>query len=87
MNFARAADKILKVHGIVKSEEPKSLPLEQVDGMTSAWGAPHIGTYIFAAKSRTRLDRAKKVLDYGPKAPSLWDAMEADLLACIQIEA
>jgi hypothetical protein len=53
----------------------------------SAWGVLHIGTYIFAANSRMRPDRAEKVLDYEPKAPSLWDAMETDLLACIQIEA
>lgn len=87
LDFARAVSKILKAHGIVKSEEPKSLSLDQVDGMMSAWGVPHIGTYIFAANSRTRPDRAKKVLDYDPKAPSLWDAMEADLLTCLRIEA
>ena len=86
LDFARAAGKILKAHGIVKSEEPRSLPLEQVDGMMSAWGVPHIGTYIFAANSRTRPDRAKKALDYEPKAPSLWDTMEADLLDCIRTE-
>ena len=86
LGFARATGKILKAHGIVRSEEPKSLPLEQMDGMMSAWGVPHVGTYIFAAKSRTRPDRAKKVVGYEPKAPSLWDAMEADLLACIGIE-
>jgi len=86
LDFARAAGKILKAHGIVKSEEPRSLPFDQVDGMVSAWGVPHIGTYIFAANSRTRPDRAKKTLDYEPKAPSLWDTMEADLLACIRTE-
>jgi hypothetical protein len=36
MDFAKAAGKILKAHGIVEPGEPKSLPLEQVDGMVSA---------------------------------------------------
>jgi hypothetical protein len=53
----------------------------------STWGVPYIRTYILAAKPRTRPDRAKKVMDYKPKVPSLWDAMEADLLACVRIEA
>ena len=85
LGFARAISKILKAYGIVRSEEPKSLPLEQIESTMS--GVPHIGTYIPAVKPRTRPDRAKKVVDYKPKVPSLWDAMEVDLLACVRIEA
>jgi hypothetical protein len=87
LGFSRAIGKILKAYVIVRSEEPKSLPLEQMDSTMSAWGVPYIGTYILAAKPRTRPDRAKKVVDYEPKVPSLWDAIEADLLACVRIEA
>ena len=72
LGFARAIGKIPKAYGIVRSEEPKSLPLEQMDSTMSAWGVPHIRTYILAAKPRTRPDRAKKVVDYEPKVPSLW---------------
>jgi hypothetical protein len=82
LGFGRATGKILKAYGIVRSKEPKSLPLEQMDGIMSVWGVPHIGTYILAAKPRMHPNRAKKV---EPKAPSLWDAMEADLLVCIRI--
>ena len=48
----------------------------------SSWGIPHIATYMFAANSRTRADRAKKVLGYEPSAPSLWETLEADLSLC-----
>lgn len=70
--------------GLIASAEPRSLPLEKVDGMMSAWGYPHIATYMFAANSRTRADRAKKVLGYKPKAPSLWEVLEADIEASLQ---
>lgn len=82
LDLAKVAGKILKTHGIIESAEPKALSLEQVDGMVSAFGVPHLGTYIFAANSRTLADRAREVLGYQPKGPSLWDALEADLLAC-----
>lgn len=52
--------------------------------MMSAWGYPHIATYMFAANSRTRADRAKKVLGYKPKAPSLWEVLEADIEASLK---
>jgi hypothetical protein len=78
LDFVRAAGKPLKAHGIVKSRELKSLPLEQVDGTMSAWGIPHIGTYIFAADVGMCPDRAMKVLDYEPSAPSLRGRREGE---------
>ena len=72
------------MHGVLDTEKTKSLPLEKVDGMMSAWGYPHIATYMFAANSRTMADRARKVLGYEPVAPSLWDTMEADFDAALK---
>ncbi|KAF2238636.1 NAD(P)-binding protein [Viridothelium virens] len=82
LDIAKATGRVLHKHGLISSSEPQQLPLDQVDGMVSSWGIPHIATYMFAANSRTRADRAKAVLSYEPRAPSLWDSLEADLLAC-----
>ena len=78
---------MLKAHDIIDSGEPKSLPLEQVDRMMSAYGIPHIAAYMFAANSRTRADRAKRVFGYQPTAPSIWDSLEADFLVCTRATA
>lgn len=80
-DIAKAAGTVLKSHGIIETAEPKSVSLDQARGMMSEWGYSDIGTYMFAANSRTRAHRAQKVLGYEPKAPTLWEAMEADLLA------
>jgi hypothetical protein len=87
LDIAKAAGKILEGHGIIDSEEPTSVPLQQLDGMLGGFGIPHIATYMFAANSRTRADRARKVLGYEPKAPSLWDTMGADMLARLRSKA
>lgn len=73
----------MKSHNRIDTAEPKQLPLETVSDMLSDWKVPDIGAYMFAANSRTRAHRAPKLLGYEPKAPSLWDSMEADLLACL----
>lgn len=81
IDIAKAAGTILKSHGIIESGEPRAISLEEVDATMGDYGYPHIGTYMFAANSRTRAHRAAKLLGYKPSAPSLWDTMEADLLA------
>jgi hypothetical protein len=43
-----------------------------------------LGVYMFAANSRTRAHRAAKLFGYEPKSASLWDSMEADLVAAMQ---
>ena len=80
-DMAKAAGKILKQHGVLENEEPKQVSLEKVNGMLRHYGLPGIALYMYAANSRTRADRAKKVLGYEPSAPSIWETMEADLLA------
>jgi hypothetical protein len=42
---------------------------------------PGIGRYVFAANSRSKAERVPKPLGYEPKAPSIWETIEADLLA------
>jgi hypothetical protein len=80
-DIAVAAGKILKQHGILQNEEPRRCSIEEVYGMLSHYGSPGIGLYMYCANSRTRADRAKKLLGYEPKAASIWESMEADLLA------
>lgn len=82
VDIAKATAKVLQKHGIIQTSEPKQLPLNQVDAMMADRQIPHIATYMFAANSRTRAERATAVLGYQPIAPSLWDTLEADLLAC-----
>jgi len=66
---------------VIAKEEPKQCSLEEVGGMLAHYGLKGIGLYMYAANSRTRADRAQKVLGYKPNAPDLWETMEADLLA------
>lgn len=80
-DMAAAAGKILKQHSVLQSAEPKQCSLEEVDGMLSNYGLKGIALYMYAANSRTKADRAAKVLGYQPSAPSIWKTMEADLLA------
>ena len=80
--MAKAVGKVLKSHGRLNDAEPKQLPLDTVNGMMKSWGYPGIGSYMFAANSRSRADRAQNLFGYQPKAPSLWETMGADLLAC-----
>lgn len=84
IDIAKATGKILKSHGRIQDAEPKQLPLETVSDMIKRPSGKTIGTYMFAANSRTKSERAPKVLGYEPEAPSLWETMEADLLAAIE---
>ncbi|KAI9714874.1 MAG: hypothetical protein M1820_000163 [Bogoriella megaspora] len=81
-SIADATGSVLAKHGIISTQPPKQVSLERVDEMIKSQRFPKLGTYMFAANSRTRADRARKVLGYEPKAPSLWQVLEADLLAC-----
>ena len=80
-DMAVAAGKIFKKHGVLENEEPKQLSVDQVNGMLSHYKVPGLALYMYAANSRTRADRANKVLGYEPRAPTIWETMEADLLA------
>lgn len=71
--------KILYQKGLIKDKEPKQISLEQVDNTLSALGYPLIGRYLFASNARTSAKRAKEVLGWDPKAPSLWEVLEQDI--------
>lgn len=81
LDIAKAAGKILKKHGLIQQEEPKQVSIDQVDAMMESRRYPGIGRYMFAANSRSKAERAPKLLGYEPKAPSIWETIEADLLA------
>ncbi|KAK3708977.1 hypothetical protein LTR37_011141 [Vermiconidia calcicola] len=83
IDIAKAVGGILESHGRIEDAEPKQLPLDTVRDMVSSWGIKDLGVYMFAANSRTRADRAAELFGYEPKAPSLWETMEADVLACL----
>lgn len=81
LDIAKAAGKILKKHGLIQQEELKQVSIDQVDTMIKSRHYPSIGRHMFAANSRSKAERAPKLLGYEPKAPSIWETMEADLLA------
>ena len=60
------------------------LSLEAVREMRGGSSWEPMGLYTWACNTRTRSDRARQFLDYNPDAPSLWDTMEADLLAAVE---
>jgi hypothetical protein len=80
-DLAVAAGKVLKKLGVVDTEEPKKCTVKEVGGMLGQYGIPDIALYMYAANSRTRADRAGRVLGYKPSAPSIWECVEGDLLA------
>ncbi|EME42192.1 hypothetical protein DOTSEDRAFT_89648 [Dothistroma septosporum NZE10] len=75
---------VIKKHELWPLTEIVQVSLEVLDGSMQGWGIPHIGTYMFAANSRPRADRAAKELGYVPSAPSLLDVIEHDLLVAAQ---
>jgi hypothetical protein len=74
------AGKILKSHGLIKTEQPAQLSLETITEMRDGSDWHYMGLYTWGSNTRCKADRAKKYLDYETKAPSLWDTMEEDLL-------
>lgn len=64
---------------MIKSAEPQQISEEKINDTLAAWGMPELGTYMFAGNSRAKAERAKKELGWEPKAPALWDTVEADI--------
>lgn len=60
------------------------LPLDDIwkTAQKSKWR--YTGIYAFACNTRTVSERARKVLGYEPKAPSLFDCLEEDVLAAVR---
>lgn len=84
LELAQAVGRILYEKGLIKAKEPKQVPLERVDGMMSSYGLPLLGRYMFASNSRSVATRAKDVLGWVPKAPSIWDVLEQDVSDAVE---
>ncbi|KAK4548808.1 hypothetical protein LTR36_008581 [Oleoguttula mirabilis] len=87
IDIAKAASKMLKSNGMPETAEPKAISLEEIAGTYVTPSGYRIGTYMFAANSRTRAHRAAKLSGYSPSAPTVFERMEADLLAASAIRA
>lgn len=57
------------------------LSFARINDMMQSYNFPGIGTYMFAANSRTRAERTQKRFGYQPSAPGLWEVIEAEVLA------
>ncbi|RAL63721.1 hypothetical protein DID88_003368 [Monilinia fructigena] len=82
-DIAVATGKILAKNGILKSADTVSIStenLKEVDAMLSDWGIPKLGRYLFASNSRTRADRAKKVLRYKGEEKEILEYLEEELV-------
>lgn len=84
LELAQAVGRILYQKGLIKEKEPKQVPLERVDGMMSSFGFPLLGRYMFASNARTVAMRAKDVLGWEPKAPSIWDVLDQDVTDAVE---
>jgi hypothetical protein len=74
-----AAGKVLKQKGLVATEEPKQVTLEELDSLLSKSRFKGIARLIFAANSRSNPDRTRKVLSYEPAGRSFLDSLEDDI--------
>lgn len=74
-----AAGKILKKKGLVATEEPKQVELEELDSIFAHIPFPGVGRLLIAVNSRSNPDRARKVLSYEPRGLSFLDSLEDDL--------
>lgn len=83
IDVAMAAGKILKKIGVVESDEPLQVSLQQLDSMVELPGFPKLARYLYASNSRTRSDRAKRLFGYEGKSPSLWETLEKDILDAV----
>ncbi|KAF2204247.1 NAD(P)-binding protein [Delitschia confertaspora ATCC 74209] len=79
LELATAAGKILYARGVIDTEEPKKLSIEEIGAMTLGSSWPYMGFYTFACNTRAKADRARKYLGYEPRAPSVFECMEEDL--------
>ena len=70
--------------GLIDEAEPKRLSVDEVNGLAQHPRFPMLGKYLFASNSRTLPRRAEKCFGYAPKAPSLWESLEADLDAWVK---
>ncbi|KAA8567039.1 hypothetical protein EYC84_010123 [Monilinia fructicola] len=87
-DIAVATGKILAKHGVLKSADTVSIStenLDEVDAMLSDWGIPKLGRYLFSSNSRTRADRAKKVLGYEGQEKVIWECLEEELVGYTQV--
>ena len=73
--------RILKKRNIIENGDPLQMPVEEIWKLTGGSKWPYMGVYSFACNTRTRSERARKVLDYQPSAPGLFECLEEDILA------
>lgn len=79
LEIARAAGKILTAKGLLKSEEPKRLALDDLTGLLDRVGSPIPSLYLFCSNARTVAERAPKVLGYQGDAPTLMETLDSEI--------
>lgn len=80
IEIARDTGKILKTRGLVLTDEPKRITLDELDKKLVDVPLPGASRLVFAANSRSKADRTHKVLGVRAKAPGFLESLEGDLL-------
>lgn len=83
-DIAIAAGKVLKQKGLVPTEEPKQLTLDELDKLLPQSRFPRVARLVFASNSRSTPERTKKVLSYEPKGLSFLDSLEDDISRAVR---
>jgi hypothetical protein len=75
-DISKATAKILKSHGLIQCENPKSYSFEDTEDMVDGSG---VALPMFGGNSRSRADRAHTLLGWKPQGPFFWEVFEKDL--------
>jgi hypothetical protein len=83
VDLAHAVARVMVNHGVIVSEEPKSLSIEEGKEILKDVhiGVHHAGLFAFGSSSRSRADRAVRCFDWKPTAMTVWETIGEDFIA------
>ncbi|RSM20140.1 hypothetical protein CDV31_000935 [Fusarium ambrosium] len=83
--IAVAVGKILKSKGQLETEEPKQISLHELDSLLAEIPVKGAARLVFGSNSRSKPDRARKLLGYKPRGRSFLDSLEDDLISAMEL--
>lgn len=84
-DIAAAVGKILKEQGQLPSEVPRQVSLEELDSMLTYIPLQGTARLLFGSNSRSKPDRARKLLGYKPQRRSFLESLEEDLSSAVKL--
>ncbi|KAH7018759.1 nucleoside-diphosphate-sugar epimerase [Ilyonectria destructans] len=80
LKIARVTGNILQAQGLISTNEPQHITLDELEKKLPGIPVPGVQQVLFAANSRTKANRAQKVLGVRPKSEGFLDSLEGNLL-------